>query len=83
MVENETDLKVKCLGSNNGEEHELGEFKKFYGLNAIHLERTTPATSQQNEIVERINRTLMRGACRYVQVCQSAFGHMQCIQLDT
>ena len=61
-VENETDLKVKYLGSNNGEEHELGEFKKFYGLNGICLERTALATPQQNEIVERINRTLTEHA---------------------
>ena len=41
MVENETDLKVKCLGSDNGEKYNPGEFKMFCGLNGIPLERTT------------------------------------------
>jgi len=48
MVENETDLKVKCLRSDNGGEYELGEFKKLYGLNGIRLERTTLGTPLQN-----------------------------------
>ena len=58
MVENETDLKVKCLRSDNGGEYELGEFKKLCALNGIRLERITPGTLQQNGIAERMNRTL-------------------------
>ena len=44
MVDNETDLKLKCLRSDNDGEYELGEFKKFYGQNGIPIERTTPGT---------------------------------------
>ena len=58
MVENETDLKVKCLRSDNGGEYELGEFKKLCALNGIRLERITSGTPQQNGIAERMNRTL-------------------------
>jgi len=58
MVENKTDLKVKSLRSNNDREYELGEFKKFCGLNELRLDRTTPGIPQQNGIAERMNRTL-------------------------
>ncbi|ONK73555.1 uncharacterized protein A4U43_C04F32840 [Asparagus officinalis] len=44
MVKNEIDMKVKCLRSNNNGEYEPEEFKKFYALNEICLERTTPGT---------------------------------------
>ena len=43
-VENETDLKVKRLRSDNGGEYELTEFKKACGLFRIRLERTPPST---------------------------------------
>lgn len=61
-VENETDLKVKRLRSNNGGEYELGEFKKFCGLNEIRLERTPSKTPQLNDIAEWMNRTLTERA---------------------
>lgn len=44
MVENETDLKVKRLRFDNGGKYELGEFKKFCGLNGIHMESTPSGT---------------------------------------
>ncbi|TNV99076.1 hypothetical protein C5H24_12405, partial [Xylella fastidiosa] len=49
MVENETDLKVKRLRSDNGGEYELGEFKKACALFGIRLERTPPGTPQHND----------------------------------
>lgn len=62
MVENETDLKVKRLRSDNGGEYELGEFKKACALSGIRLERTPPGTPQHNGIAERMNRTLTERA---------------------
>ena len=62
MVENETNLKVKCLRSNKGGEYELGEFKKICALNGNHLERTPPSTPQHNGSAERMNRTLTKHA---------------------
>jgi transposase InsO family protein len=62
MVENETDLKVKKLRSDNGGEYELGEFKKACALNGIRLEKTPPGTPQLNGIAERMNRTLTERA---------------------
>lgn len=44
MVENETDLKVKRLRSDNGGEYELGEFKRACAFYGIRLERTLPGT---------------------------------------
>ena len=61
-VENETDLKVKCLRSNNGGKYKLEEFKKLCGLEGIRLERTTPGILQQNGVAERMNRTLTEHA---------------------
>ncbi|OAE34205.1 hypothetical protein AXG93_1593s1640 [Marchantia polymorpha subsp. ruderalis] len=62
MVENETHLKVKQLRSDNGGEYELGEFKKFYGLNGICLESTPLGTPQFNDIAERKNMFLTKRA---------------------
>ncbi len=46
MVENETGLKIKKLHSDNGEEYEDNEFKKFCYQNGIKLIRTVPGTLQ-------------------------------------
>ena len=58
MVETETDLKLKCLRSNNGGEYIDGGFKEFCVANGIKMEKTTPRTPQQNGVAERMNRTL-------------------------
>ena len=58
MVENETNLKVKCLRSDNGGEYEDDEFKKYCAQNGIKMEKTIPGTPQQNGVAERMNTTL-------------------------
>uniref|UniRef100_A0A2N9HL00 Integrase catalytic domain-containing protein n=1 Tax=Fagus sylvatica TaxID=28930 RepID=A0A2N9HL00_FAGSY len=58
MVETETDLKLKCLRSDNGEEYIDGGFKEFCTANGIRMEKTIPRTPQQNGVAERMNRTL-------------------------
>ena len=58
MVETETDLKLKCLKSDNREEYIDGGFKEFCTTNRIRMEKTIPRTPQQNGVAERMNRTL-------------------------
>ena len=58
MVETETDLKVKCLRLDNGGEYIDGGFNEYYAAHGIRMEKTIPGTPQQNEVVERMNRTL-------------------------
>ena len=58
MVETETDLKLKCLRSDNGGEYINGGFREFCAANGIRMEKTIPRTPQQNGVAERMNRTL-------------------------
>ena len=58
MVETETDLKLKCLRSDNGGEYINGGFREFCAENGIRMEKTIPRTPQQNGVAERMNRTL-------------------------
>jgi hypothetical protein len=62
MVETETDLKLKCLRSDNGGEYIDGGFKEFCAANGIRMEKTIPRTPQQNGVAERMNRTLNKRA---------------------
>ena len=62
MVETETSLKVKCLKSDNGREYIDGGFSEYCAAQGIRLEKTIPRTSQQNGVVERMNRTLNKRA---------------------
>ena len=58
MVENETNLKVKCLRSDNGGEYIDNAFKKYCADNGIKMEKTIPGNPQQNGVAERMNMTL-------------------------
>ena len=62
MVENETNLKVKRLRSDNGGEYEKEEFLWYCAAHGIHLEKTTPGTPQLNGVAERMNKTLTERA---------------------
>ena len=57
-VENQTGLKVKCLRYDNGGEYDKSEFEAFCAAEGIRLMRTVPGKARQNEIAERMNRTL-------------------------
>ena len=57
-VENETDLKVKCLKSDNGGEYISKEFVDYCAKQGIKMIKTVPGTPQQNGVAERMNRTL-------------------------
>ena len=58
MVEIETDLKVKCLRSDNRGEYIDGGFSEYCAAQGIRMEKTIPGTPQQNGVAERMNRTL-------------------------
>ena len=62
MVETKTSLKVKCLRSDNGGEYIDGGFSEYCAAQRIRMENTIPRTSQQNGVVERMNRTLNKRA---------------------
>jgi transposase InsO family protein len=58
LVENQTDLRVKRLRSDNGGEFCSNEFEAFLTGKGILHEHTMPYTPQENGISERINQTL-------------------------
>jgi hypothetical protein len=57
MVETKTDLKIKCLRSNNGGEFTSKEFMDFCSEHGIKRQFSAARTPQQNGVVERKNRT--------------------------
>ena len=58
MVENEIYLKLKCLMSDNGGEHEDVNIKKYYAENRITMEKNILKKPQQNSFPKMMNRTL-------------------------
>eukprot|EP00253_Pinus_taeda_P027719 PITA_27719 len=59
LVENQTEKKIKVLRTYNGGEFCSKEFEEFYKKSGITWQKTTPYTPQQNEVAERMNKTLM------------------------
>jgi hypothetical protein len=57
-VENENDLKIKSLRSENGGEITSDEFNNFCEIHGIKIHFSAPRTPQQNGVVERKNRTI-------------------------
>ena len=58
LVENETDLKIKFLRSDNGGEFISKLFQKYCDKNGIKRKFSTAQTPQQNGVDERKNRTV-------------------------
>lgn len=58
MVKNETDLKIKCLRSDNGGEFTSKFFQQYCDENGIKRQFSTTRTPQQNGVAERKNRTM-------------------------
>ncbi|GJY79999.1 retrovirus-related pol polyprotein from transposon TNT 1-94 [Tanacetum coccineum] len=57
-VENETNLRVKCLKSDNGGEYSSRKFIEYCAENWIRMLKTVSETPQQKGVAERINRTM-------------------------
>jgi transposase InsO family protein len=62
MVEIETELKIKCLKSDNGGEFTSKEFLEFCSEHRIKRKFSVARTPQQNGVVERKNRTVQKMA---------------------
>nr|GFA24727.1 ribonuclease H-like domain, reverse transcriptase, RNA-dependent DNA polymerase [Tanacetum cinerariifolium] len=58
-IENELRTTLKMLRTDRGGEFTSNEFNQFYKENGIARQLTAPYSPQQNEVVERRNRTLM------------------------
>ncbi|CAL8176706.1 unnamed protein product [Prunus armeniaca] len=59
MVELQCGFKVKCLRSDRGGEFVSNEFDRFLETKGIQRQLSMAYTSQQNEVVERKNRTVV------------------------
>ena len=59
LVENSTGQKLKAIHTVNGGEYLSAEFQNYLKSEGVRHERTVPKTSQQNEVPEWMNRTLV------------------------
>ena len=59
MTERKKAKPLKCLRTNIGGEYTYNEFKSYCSKKCIRHEETVPGTSQQNGMVERMNRTIV------------------------
>lgn len=62
MVEYETNIKIKCLRSDNDGEYIVGDFKQYCIENRMKMIKTISRTPQQNGIAKRMNTTLKKCA---------------------
>eukprot|EP00253_Pinus_taeda_P008927 PITA_08927 len=62
LVENNTGRTIKCLRTDNGGEFNSKEFDSYCKDAGIERHKTTVYTSQQNGVVERMNRSLLERA---------------------
>jgi transposase InsO family protein len=58
LVETQSGKKIKFLRTDNGGEYVNHEIHNIFHEAGIQLQHTTPYTPQQNEVVERKNRSL-------------------------
>lgn len=61
-VENELDLKIKTMRSDNGTEFVNKNFNEYFAKHGIKHEKSTPYSPQQNGLAERMNRTIIEKA---------------------
>ena len=61
-AENETEVKIKTLRSDNGVEFLLNQFQEFLQKSGIHHQLSTPYSPQQNGVCERKNRAVLNMA---------------------
>ena len=59
MVERETGNPLKQLRTNNGGDYISKEFKEYFFNHGIRHEKTVLGTPQHNNVVERMNRTIV------------------------
>ena len=61
-IENQADLKVKVIRSDNGTEFKNSDLNSFCEEKGIERQYSAPRTPQQNGVAERRNRTLIEAA---------------------
>ena len=62
LVENETNLKIKCIRSDNGGEFTSNKFNEFCETHGIKRNFSAAKTPQQNGFVERMNGPVQEAA---------------------
>ena len=62
LVENQTGRKIRVLRMDNGGEYTSNEFLEYCSTEGIKREHIVTHTLQQNGVVERKNRTMVRAA---------------------
>ncbi|GJV68940.1 retrovirus-related pol polyprotein from transposon TNT 1-94 [Tanacetum coccineum] len=62
MVENQNDVKVKQIRTDNGTEFKNSELESFCDEKGIYQNLSSPYTPEQNGVAERKNRTLIEAA---------------------
>ena len=62
LVENETNLKIKCLRSDKGGEFTKNELNEFGETHGIKRQFLAPKNAQQNGVVERNNMIVQEAA---------------------
>ena len=67
MIEKLTGLQIKFFRSDRGRKFMSDGFTQFLEEHSITHEALAPQTPQQNGVAERMNQTLLGGACAMVQ----------------
>jgi transposase InsO family protein len=62
LVENQSDMLIECLRSDNGTEYTSNQFLEYCNSRGIVHQYTTPYTPQQNGVCVRKNKTIMEMA---------------------
>jgi transposase InsO family protein len=84
-AQNEFGLRIKKIRSDNGTEFKNSQIEGFLEEEGIKHEFSSPYTPQQNDVVERKNRTLldMGGPCLMNTRLRTGFGRKQSTPLAT
>lgn len=62
LIENEFNLNIKCIRSDNGKEYVNNKFQAYLDQHGIRHQTTVPYCPQQNGVAERANRTIIEAA---------------------
>ena len=68
LIENASGKKIKTLRFDNGWEHISNESLHIYSKIGIQIQHSVPYTPQQNDVVERKNRSLKEMTTLYVGI---------------
>ena len=66
LIENQNDVKVKQIRTDNGTEYESNEFNDFCRESGIKRGTTTTYTLKQNGVAERNNLTITEATCAMI-----------------